>query len=361
MCYDDYLAEKLPINETKLPSLLQPDYNIIHAARSSYEYKSVPKHNTKYAEPLHDAANAANLSLREFKHCMQDLLFTDYRVFNELQLSLWFASHVDACTEDTLALRARPTMDEHNRFDQWRTKWKTYQPRDKDTRTSILRKAIHEAASQRNNMAEFYATTWLRCMAVTLSNPNIRHGYKLAEAFAKNPHAVGHYIAVWFVYEAAQPKCKGLVNPMRAICVELREMENSRRKFVKDASSVGYQEYMTHRCMIHDLEYMLENPGESNGYSFKCCCKCCVREELTDRLKTAHQELDTLLEKQDVKNTLYSRKKYEKAMNTVKELVYSINTNADFELVVSEDSDRIGFVECHGTEEYSRLIVEIVK
>lgn len=369
MCYDNYLAEKLPINKTKLPSVLQPDYNPVYAARHVDELKRVPDLDTSlkarrkpYITAFEQAANVANMSCRELEQCLQGLLFKNIFVMNELQLAIWYASQLDQGTEsESLAPRSRPTMDEDQRHRDWASDWTTMQPRNHETRTLILRKATWNATHALSDMADMHALCWLRLMASNLNQADIRHGYKLAKAFASDPHVMGHYLAVWFVHDTHQGRFRGTVNPMRAISVQLRRMSEERVTYIESAGSCDYQEYMTHRCMMDDLHTMQNSPELDNGYKWKCCCKCCREKQLIDHIKVAHQELDTILEKKDVKLTLTRKKLYEKSMQKVREYVNKVNTEADFDLVLSTDTAFVGDTNEMGTELYTRLFVELVK
>lgn len=369
MCYDNYLAEKLPINKTKLPSVLQPEYNPVHAARHVDELKRVPNldrtfkaRRKPYITAFEQAANVAKMSCRELEQCLQSLLFKNIFVMNELQLAIWYASQLDQGTESkSLAPRSKPTMDEHNRYRDWASDWTTMQPRDHETRTLILRKATWNAAHNLSDMADMHALRWLRSMSFNLNQADIRHGYKLARAFATDPYVMGHYLAVWFVHDTCQSKFKGMINPMRAINVQLRRMDEARVTYIESAVSCDYQEYMTHRCMMADLEHMQSNPECDNGYKWKCSCTCCREKQLTDHIKAAHEELDTLLNKKDVKLTVTRKDLYEKSMQQTRDYVYKVNVEADFDLVLCTDTAFVGNPNEMGTELYTRLLVELVK
>jgi len=369
VCYDNYLAEKLPINKTKLPSVLQPDYNPANDVRHVDELLRVPDRDMSrkalrksYTDAFEWAANIARMSCRELEECLLDLLFMNVQVMNELQLAIWYASHLDKGTEsESIVPRSRPTMDEDRRYRDWSCEWVTMQPRDHETRTLILRKNTWDTAHNLSDQANIHALRWLRLMTTQLNEPGIRHGYKLAKAFVSDPHALGHYLAVWFVHDTYQGKMKGMINPMRGISVHMRRLNECRVDYIQRAGSCDYQEYLTHRCMMDDLAYMQKNPGQSNGYKFDCCCKCCQQKQLVEHIKVAHQELDTLLEKKEVKLTLSAKKDYEKCMEHVRNYIYSLNTEASFELVVSEDVGFVGDTNEHGVESYKRLYVELVK
>lgn len=366
MCYDNYLAEKLPTNKTKLPSVLQPDYNPVYAARHGDELKRVPdleKARRKYyITAFEQAANVARMSCRELEQCLQALLFKNIFVMNELQLAIWYASHLTQGTDvESVAARSRPTMDENRRYCDWASEWTTMQPRDNETRTLILRKATWNATHNLSDMADLHAMRWLRAMAYNLNQGDIPYGYKLAKAFASDPHVMGHYLAVWFVHDTHQSKFRGTVNPMRAINVQLRRMDEARVTYIESSGSSDYQEYMTHRCMMDDLEHMQNNPEHDNGYKCKCCCNCCREKQLADHLQAAHKELDTLLEKKDVKLTLTRKKLYEKSMQQTRDYVNKINAEAAFDLVLSTDTAFVGNPNEMGTELYTRLLVEFVK
>lgn len=369
VCYDDYLAEKLPINKTKLPSVLQPDYNPANDVRHVDELQRVPDRDMSkrarrkaYIDAFECAANVANMCCRELEQCLLDLLFRHVYVMNELQLAIWYASHLDQGTEsESLAPRSRPTMEEDVRYQDWSHEWMTMQPRDHETRTSILRKATWDTTHNLSDQANLHALRWLREMTHCLNHPEIPHGYKLAKAFMSDPHVIGHYLAVWFVHDAYQGKYRGTINPMRGLHVMTRRMNEERVAFIECANSIDYQEYMTHRCMMDDLEYMQANPGESNGYKFNCCCKCCQEKQLIDHIKVAHQELDTILEKRGVKLALQAKKVYKKRMEMLRDYIYKVNTEASFELVMSEDVAFVGDTNEMGTESYNRLYVELKK
>jgi len=369
VCYDNYLAEKLPINKTKLPSVLQPDYNPANDVRHVDELQRVPDRDMSrkarkkaYIDAFERAANIAGMCCRELEQCMLDLLFTNVQVMNELQLAIWYASHLDKGTEsESIVPRSRPTMDECTRHQDWSSEWLTMQPRDHETRTLILRKNTWDTAHNLSDQANIHALRWLRLMTTQLNEPGIRHGYKLAKAFMSDPHAIGHHLAVWFVHDTYQGKYRGMVNPMRGLYVLSRRMNEDRVKFVQAANSIDYQDYMTHRCMMDDLAHMQKNPDQSNGYKFDCCCKCCQEKQLVEHIKVAHQELDTILEKRDVKFALQAKKLYEKGMERLRDYIYCVNTEASFELVVSEDVNFVGDTNEHGVESYKRLYVELVK
>lgn len=369
MCYDDYLAEKLPINKTKLPSVLQLNYNPVHAARHVDDLKRVPdldeslKARRKcYIDAFERAANCARMSCNELMRCMKDLLFRDATIMNDLQLAIWYASHRDKGTDsESLAPRSRPTMLENSRHREWATEWKTMQPRNHDTRTSILRKATWDTTHNLSELADLHALRWLRRMAQALGHPEIRHAYQLGKALASDPHHMGYYLAVWFVHDTYQGKYRGTINPMRGMHALVKQMEEAKAEYVQSTKTINYQEYMTHRCMMDELEHMQANPGESNGYKFNCCCKCCQEKQLIEHLKTAHQELDTILEKKGVGNTLRLKKKYNKSMETLRDFVYNVNVEADFDLVVTDESSYVGDPNEHGTEAYNYLIVELRK
>lgn len=380
MCSTNYLAEKLPIDKTMLPDFLQPNHgdgglwlrrphlNGLLSVNKSYEMAGGVMHEDtckRAKTALMQISKVSGMALPHLKRCLRDLLYHDPEVMNNLQLAIWCASSLDKGVDSEVIVestRSLVDLDDLNRYDAWRTKWRTYQPRYNKDRSSILRSAILATVHDTAAMADLFALMWLRDLCASLDNPSVKYGDELGQVLAIDDRWTAHWMAIWFAYDSYRLSAEGLVNPMRGLRKRMDALADVEQEYKLGAQRSEYQTYLTATCRFWDVKATIEHPEYFEGCC--CCCKCCKEKkekEMRDAYNTAEQEMFEASDHPVVCEIRRLKDRQSAQVNEMREFIDKVNEYSDFEVILSEEKRLVGEVEECGTEAYTTLYIDFVQ
>lgn len=374
MCLTNYLAEKLPIEKTMLPDFLQPNHknglwlrrphlNGLLSVNKSYEMAGGVMHEDtckRAVTALTQISKVSGMALPHLKRCLRDLLYRDPEVMNNLQLAIWCASSLDKGVDSKIIIestRDLVDLDDINRYNAWRTKWRTYQPRHNKDRASILRSAILSTVHDTAAMADLYALMWLRDLCASLDHPSVKYGDELRQVLATDDRWAAHWIAIWFAYDSYRPSAEGLVNPMRGLRKRMDALADVEQEYKLGAQQSEYQTYLTAKDRFFDVKYPLYFADEDCC----CCCKCCKEKREKERKEvynTAEQEMFDASDHPVVCKVKGLKDRQSALVSEMREFINKVNQYSDFEVILSEEKLFVGEVEECGTESYTKLYID---